>query len=323
MKITVWTFTSCIPEDRKPTIPDAFGSEAEALARADEIMRSEWGINGPDDEAGVRLPYPGDWSLAQDAILAAEIDETWGKWALNSHEIEIGIARRPAGHVLASHTPGPFTAWADGRTIGIEGPEGFPIAIAEVVDHGDMADEAQLLADQSLFAAAPDMLAALKHMRSAYGKLHDIISDCVEGGRLTAAHLPDDYMAIADQLEKCATADAGAESAVKLAEIAPPGDETTEARVRREMAEEKAWAGQLTIPQLTAALYEMRDRGAAVAYYDAGELETMFDDGRDFSAFMESERSALEEAMCDAAREYADRNGPEAPDEDGDEEEGE
>lgn len=62
-----------------------------------------------------------------------------------------------------AHTPGPFFAWDDGRTIGIVAePDGDPIAIAEVVDHGDMASEEQLLADQRLFAASDKLLAALK-----------------------------------------------------------------------------------------------------------------------------------------------------------------
>ena len=61
-----------------------------------------------------------------------------------------------------SHTHGPWVAWDDNRTIGIVDADGEPFAIAEVVDHGDMAAEDQLLADQALITAAPDMLAALK-----------------------------------------------------------------------------------------------------------------------------------------------------------------
>lgn len=65
----------------------------------------------------------------------------------------------------AKHTPGPFYAWDDGRTIGIVAePDGDPIAIAEIVDHGDMADEEQLLADQRLFASVLDLLDATKAM---------------------------------------------------------------------------------------------------------------------------------------------------------------
>lgn len=79
------------------------------------------------------------------------------------------------------HTPGPFIAWDDGRTIGIEGQEGadgwpVPIAIAEIVDHGDMADPAQMLADQALLTAAPELLEALERAYSLLTELraHDL-----------------------------------------------------------------------------------------------------------------------------------------------------
>lgn len=66
---------------------------------------------------------------------------------------------------MTKHTPGPFVAWDDGRTIGIE-CGGEPFAIAEIVDHGDMADPAQLVADQGRVVLAlnchDDMLEALK-----------------------------------------------------------------------------------------------------------------------------------------------------------------
>lgn len=63
--------------------------------------------------------------------------------------------------MLTKHTPGPWVAWDDGRTIGIVDAEGEPLAVAEVVDYGDQTDELQILADQGLIAAAPEMLRAL------------------------------------------------------------------------------------------------------------------------------------------------------------------
>ena len=62
--------------------------------------------------------------------------------------------------------------------------------------------------DYRLIERAPDLLETLSAYRKAYGKLHDILSDCIEGGRLTAADLPDDYQAIVEQLcEPCGQAE--------------------------------------------------------------------------------------------------------------------
>lgn len=63
---------------------------------------------------------------------------------------------------MANHTPAPWFAWDDNRTIGIVGEDGEPFAVCEIVDHGDMADERLLLADQRIVAAAPTMLRALQ-----------------------------------------------------------------------------------------------------------------------------------------------------------------
>jgi len=68
------------------------------------------------------------------------------------------------------HTPGPWAAWDDGATIGIETDEGEPLAVAEVLDYGDSAAPGQLAADQRLIAAAPDMLVALKKLVNSFEK---------------------------------------------------------------------------------------------------------------------------------------------------------
>ena len=36
-------------------------------------------------------------------------------------------------------------------------------------------------------------VSALREVEKQYGKLHDMLSDCVESGRLSAAELPDDH----------------------------------------------------------------------------------------------------------------------------------
>lgn len=72
---------------------------------------------------------------------------------------------------MAKHTPGPWIAWDDGRTVGIESADGEPIAILEIVDHGDMADPAQIAADQMIAAAAPDLLAACEAVLAEFPAL--------------------------------------------------------------------------------------------------------------------------------------------------------
>ena len=73
-------------------------------------------------------------------------------------------ARRGRGIVIPDALEVEQAAWDDGYTVGVASDEGEPIAVLEIVDHGDMADPAQLRADQALVAAAPELLAALKHL---------------------------------------------------------------------------------------------------------------------------------------------------------------
>jgi hypothetical protein len=69
-------------------------------------------------------------------------------------------------------TKGPYIAWDDGRTIGVDsdapGDDGwpFPVAMLEIVDHGDTVSDANLFLDQTFVCHAmnchADMLAALE-----------------------------------------------------------------------------------------------------------------------------------------------------------------
>ncbi len=97
MKIMVWVINTCVPSGTDPVFPKVCGSEAEAEAYTDEMLRNEWATNGPEyPETGERLPYPGEWRAAQDAIVAHEdsiaddIDDKWGRWEITSHEVELG-----------------------------------------------------------------------------------------------------------------------------------------------------------------------------------------------------------------------------------------
>lgn len=92
MKITVWTVTSCIPNECDPVIPSVFATKKEADTYLDEVMRDEWSTMAPiDDETGQPMPYPGTWEEAQVLIVEDDSDESWGKWVLHSHDIEIAV----------------------------------------------------------------------------------------------------------------------------------------------------------------------------------------------------------------------------------------
>lgn len=43
--------------------------------------------------------------------------------------------------------------------------------------------------------------------RDAYARLHDFVSDCIEGGRINETDLPDDYQALVEACVDCVAAD--------------------------------------------------------------------------------------------------------------------
>jgi len=50
-------------------------------------------------------------------------------------------------------------------------------------------------------------VSVLREVEKQYGNLHDMLSDCIESGRLSAAELPDDYAALEEQIIKCVSID--------------------------------------------------------------------------------------------------------------------
>jgi hypothetical protein len=63
MKISVWVVSTTIPERGEgPCLPSVFGSEANAEAYADKMLRGEWRAAAiADDDADDSMPYPGDF----------------------------------------------------------------------------------------------------------------------------------------------------------------------------------------------------------------------------------------------------------------------
>lgn len=43
----------------------------------------------------------------------------------------------------------------------------------------------------------------INELLEAYFDLHDMLSDMIEGGRLTEADIPDDYQALLEQIDRC------------------------------------------------------------------------------------------------------------------------
>ena len=88
-QITVWVLSSCVPDSSDPVFPSVYGSEAAARAEYDQIMRSEWGAQQPEDEeTGEPLPYPDDPDEAH-RVLVEKNPSEWGRWELTSHQVDV------------------------------------------------------------------------------------------------------------------------------------------------------------------------------------------------------------------------------------------
>ena len=65
-----------------------------------------------------------------------------------------------------------------------------------------------------LLSAAPELLKQLTSMRTKYGRLHDIVSDCIEGGRIDEGVLPDDYKALVRAVLVCVGEESAADKLI-------------------------------------------------------------------------------------------------------------
>jgi hypothetical protein len=111
-------------------------------------------------------------------------------------------------------TPGPWIVWK-------LAPDSDPqerVIITTADGEEEICGIVHRAEDARLIAAAPELLASLRAMQAAYGKLHDMLSDAIEGGRLKQDDIPDDYRAIVEQLAgACNAADHAAEIALEAA----------------------------------------------------------------------------------------------------------
>jgi hypothetical protein len=81
-------YSTTIPERGEgPCIPSVFGSDAEAEAYADRMLRDEWNAAAITDEADGAVPYPGDWRQAQDRLIKFHGDGSWGTWQITAHDV--------------------------------------------------------------------------------------------------------------------------------------------------------------------------------------------------------------------------------------------
>ncbi len=120
------------------------------------------------------------------------------------------------------HTPGPWVATKniDGETIvaGTRNKKSCCIAYG-LYDENNEPTLGEIAANAALIAAAPDLLEACNLARKEWGKVHDIVSDLIEGGVLTESMIPDDYQALVVALEAASlSADYKTEKAIKKAE---------------------------------------------------------------------------------------------------------
>jgi tartrate dehydratase alpha subunit/fumarate hydratase class I-like protein len=91
MKVRVWVVSTTIPERGEgPCMPAVFGSDVEAEAYADTMLRDEWNAAAiADGEADEAMPYPGAWREAQDRLIKLYGDGSWGTWQITAHDVEI------------------------------------------------------------------------------------------------------------------------------------------------------------------------------------------------------------------------------------------
>lgn len=86
--VKVWIIVANNTESNAPHLPFVFGSEQEATAAFDKLMRAEWECYAPYDDDGLQEVYP-DCAFNAERRMAANGNGEWGRWELTSHDITI------------------------------------------------------------------------------------------------------------------------------------------------------------------------------------------------------------------------------------------
>lgn len=92
----IWIVTRANEHGEGPTLPSPYATESAAEAHMEAAMAEEWQNYGPEhDETGERLPYPGDWRTAQEAIKEGVNDGSWTPYEITDHDLDLEYQSGP------------------------------------------------------------------------------------------------------------------------------------------------------------------------------------------------------------------------------------
>lgn len=121
-----------------------------------------------------------------------------------------------------TQTPWQYAIDASGTRALVVGTDDETVFHVSTLEHSTA--HSNLEANMQLMVRAVNahygLLGVMGDVYATYGRLHDFVSDCIEGGRLTEDMLPDDYQALTEQLAACVPVDYRMELAIR-AELDP------------------------------------------------------------------------------------------------------
>lgn len=90
MKTKIWVLSTCLPEEFAPCLPHVFGSISDAEAGATRLLMEDWEHCAPCGDDGEKVPWPGDWTEAANAMVEAG-QGTYSPWELSAHDVEVPV----------------------------------------------------------------------------------------------------------------------------------------------------------------------------------------------------------------------------------------